>query len=349
MRSGEHQGVLETAMLKFGFGLRDFVGEGSLPTPLYRQIEDAAELVRIMDHLGAYDVACAQHHWLSHPTIWLEPIPLLARLAPDAGHMQLMTSVMKPPIHNPVDLAHEVATLDQICNGRLIFGIGGGYTESEFEAAGATKAQRALRLEECVNLMKALWSGDVVSFEGRYWAVHDARMGYTPVQRPHPPIWIGSYSMAATRRAARISDGILIARQATWKSVAQHADEYRRTLREFGKSTGMVGVNRNISVAPTYESAQAATRARVTQAASYYSAWGVQESSTIDTVLDAERDPRDWSIVGTPTDCVETICRYREEIGIDFIAFGFANLPKEHSARKEYVQYVAEEVLNKVR
>jgi alkanesulfonate monooxygenase SsuD/methylene tetrahydromethanopterin reductase-like flavin-dependent oxidoreductase (luciferase family) len=336
-------------MLEFGFGLREFVGEGSAPTPLHRQIEEAAELLRLMDQLGTYDVVCAQHHWLSYPTIWLEPIPLLARLAPDAGRMRLMTSIMKPPIHNPVDLAHQVATLDQICNGRFIFGIGVGYPAIEFEAVGATRQQRAPRLEECLSLMKALWTGEAVTFEGRYWSAIDARMGYTPVQRPHPPIWNASHSLAATRRAARLCDGLLVARQATWQAVARHADEYRRALQEFGKTTGLVGVNRNISVAPTYEAADAAARSRVARAASYYGPWGMQEASTVDTVLDAERDPRDWSIVGTPADCVESILRCRDELGIDFMAFGFANLPSDHSARKEYVQYLAEEVLSKVR
>jgi alkanesulfonate monooxygenase SsuD/methylene tetrahydromethanopterin reductase-like flavin-dependent oxidoreductase (luciferase family) len=278
----------------------------------------------------------------------VEPIPLLARLAPDAGRMRLMTSVMKPPIHNPVDLAHEVATLDQICNGRFIFGIGVGYPEIEFEAVGATKRQRAPRLEESITLMKALWTGDEVSFEGRYWTVHNARMGYTPVQKPHPPIWNASYSVPATRRAARMCDGILIAPQASWPAVAMHAEEYRSALAEYGKVRGMVGVNRNISVAPTEEAADKAARVRVSQAASYYGAWGMQESSTIDMVLDPERDPDDWSIVGTPAKCVDVISRYVEQIGLDFIGFGFANFPPDFAARKEYVHYLSEEVLSKV-
>lgn len=336
-------------MLEFGLALRDFVSERSDPRPIYDQVEETAELVRLMARLGTYDMVRAQHHWLSYPTVWIEPLPLLARLAPDAGQMRLMTSVMKPPIHNPVDLAHQIATLDHISNGRFTFGVGVGYPEMEFEAVGATRKERAPRLEESLALMKLLWTGEEVTFEGRFWTVHNVRMGYTPLQRPHPPIWNASYSKAATRRAARVCDGILIAPQASWSAVAQHADEYRQTLAKCGKTTGMVGVNRNISVAPTFEEADRAARARVTEAAKYYGAWGMQEASTIDMVLDAERDPRDWSIVGTPEDCVEAISRHREDIGIDFIGLGLASLPKDHSARKEHVQYLAEEVLSKVR
>ena len=131
--------------------------------------------------------------------------------------------------------------------------------------------------------------------------------------------------------------------------MAQHAEAYRQALVQYGKTRGMVGVNRNISVAPTFEEADRAARARVTEAAKYYGAWGMQEASTIDMVLDAERDPRDWSIVGTPEDCVEAISRHREEIGFEFVGVSFSNLPKDHSARMEHVQYVSEEVFSKFR
>jgi alkanesulfonate monooxygenase SsuD/methylene tetrahydromethanopterin reductase-like flavin-dependent oxidoreductase (luciferase family) len=127
-----------------------------------------------------------------------------------------------------------------------------------------------------------------------------------------------------------------------------HAQEYRKALVEYGKERGRIGVNRTMSVAPTYETADKAVRARVAEAAAYYERWGMQESTTVDMVLDPARDPREWAIVGTPQDCIEIIKQYQEQTGFDFVGPSFADLPKEASARKEYLQYVAEEVFNKI-
>ena len=334
-------------MLEVGIALRTLVSD--LNQPIFEQVEETAKLLRFVSSLGAFDTVRAQHHWLSYPSVWIEPIPLLSRLAPDAGRMRLMTSVMKPPIHNPVDLAHQIATLDHICNGRFIFGVGVGYQKEELDAVGATRKERARRIEEALQLMKALWTGEETTFQGKYWSVDKVRMGYTPLQKPHPPIWSASYSVAATDRAARICDGVLIAPQASWKAVEMHANDYRTALGKYGKKHGRIGLNRTVSIAPSYEEADKAARDKVAEAAVDYGRWGMQESSTVDMVLDPERDPKDWAIVGTPQDCVETINRYKETIGFDFIGPSFANLPKDQAARKEYLQYVAEEVFCKVR
>jgi alkanesulfonate monooxygenase SsuD/methylene tetrahydromethanopterin reductase-like flavin-dependent oxidoreductase (luciferase family) len=337
----------EARVLQFGLATHGMVA--GTDRPLFDQVESTAELVRFAASLGTLDAVRAQHHWLSYPTIWIEPMLLLARLAPEAGNMRLMTSVLKPPLHNPVELAHQVATLDHICNGRFILGVGVGYDTSELEAVGATRRQRASRIEESLTLMKMLWSGDEVTFEGRYTSVHNVRMGYRPLQQPHPPIWNASYSIAATRRAARLCDGILIAPQTSWETVAMHAGEYRQALAECGKSSGMVGVNRVLSVARDYETADRLARARMQEAAESYSRWGMNEATTVDMILDADRDPRDWAIVGTPDDCVEALVQHAKEIGIGFIGLGTATWPKDLTEQQEYLQFISEEVLGRVR
>src|SRR6185295_3927200 len=115
------------------------------------------------------------------------------------------------------------------------------------------------RFEESVGLMKALWGGESVTHEGRFWTVHDVRMGYVPVQQPNPPLWNASYSVPAARRAARICDGLYVADQATWGAARELAGVYRDALAEAGKEgRGTVGLNRTISVASTYEEARKA-------------------------------------------------------------------------------------------
>jgi alkanesulfonate monooxygenase SsuD/methylene tetrahydromethanopterin reductase-like flavin-dependent oxidoreductase (luciferase family) len=331
-------------MIRFSLSTRGLTGDPS--RPLSAQVDDAAELVRFAAGLGTFHILRSPSHWISHPTVWAEPIPTLARLAPDAGEMSLMTSVLKLPLHNPVDLAHQLATLDHIAHGRLIVGVGLGYNVAELEAVGTNRRERVARFEESVELMKALWGGEAVSHEGRFWSVHDVRMGYVPVQLPNPPLWNAAYSIPAAQRAARICDGLYIADQATWAAAAELAAEYRSTLAAVGRTgPGTVGLNRTMSVARTYEEARGAAEAREAASSAYYSRWGMQEASMSSMGLEVGRDLAEWTIVGTPADCVATIRRWRDELDIDFIGLNFANMPGDVAARRDYLQWVSEEVL----
>src|SRR5437762_595088 len=112
-------------------------------------------------------VALGQH-LLSHPTVWPQPFPMLARMAPETGRMRLRTSVLLLPIVNAVEAAENIATLDHICHGRLDVGVSIGYREKELETVGLRRQDRVPKLEESLALMKRLWSGEEVTFEGRY-------------------------------------------------------------------------------------------------------------------------------------------------------------------------------------
>ena len=123
-----------------------------------RIIDEAIEVVAAASRMGFAWVSIGQH-WLSHPTMWPQPVPILARLAPETGTMRLKTSVLLLPIVNAVEAAENIATLDHITHGRLDVGVAIGYREKELEAAGLTRKDRAPKLEESIALMKRLWSG----------------------------------------------------------------------------------------------------------------------------------------------------------------------------------------------
>jgi alkanesulfonate monooxygenase SsuD/methylene tetrahydromethanopterin reductase-like flavin-dependent oxidoreductase (luciferase family) len=331
-------------MLIVGLNLRI----GSDPDRLlHEQIEVAAELARYAASLGTYHLIRVSHRWLASPPV-LEPIPLLARLAPDAAPMRLMLSVMKPPIHNAVELAHQVATLDHISGGRLEFGVGLGWPQEEFEAAGFPQRERVPRFVESLRLMKQLWTGEEVTFEGRFWSVHGVRMGMTPVQKPHPPLWVGAHSVPASERAARLANGLVFASQTSWRDATTSTDAYHAELARVGRS-GRLGVEREISLAPTYEAAVAAAmRLRVVRATAFMNTRDRRGSPVVHTAEDPGTDPRDWAIVGTPDDCLEQIGRWRERLGFDYVGLALANWPKEQAARKEYLHYVSESVLQRL-
>src|SRR5439155_579866 len=162
-----------------------------------RIIDEAIQVVSAASRMGFAWVSVGQH-WLSHPTLWPQPVPMLARLAPETGSMRLKTSVLLLPILNAVETAESIATLDHICHGRLDVGVAIGYREKELETAGLTRKDRVPRLEESLDVMKRLWRGEDVTFEGTYSKLTGARMGFTTCQRPHRPLETGARSTGAT-------------------------------------------------------------------------------------------------------------------------------------------------------
>jgi alkanesulfonate monooxygenase SsuD/methylene tetrahydromethanopterin reductase-like flavin-dependent oxidoreductase (luciferase family) len=270
---------------------------------------------------------------------------LLARLAPETGAMRLKTSVLLLPILNPVETAENVATLDHISHGRLDVGVAIGYREKELETAGLTRKDRAPKLEESLALMKQLWSGEAVTFPGAYTRVSAGRMGFAPYQKPHPPLEMGAQSEGATRRAARLTDGVFFGPQVAWRDVARLGRVFKEAREEAGAPTaGSVGASRSLIVGSSKEAAVAAGREYLEKTFAMYRAWEMQERTMAPLQLGFDVAFDDWTVHGSPRDCVEAIERARE-MGLDKIGFTIYSLPRGVPARIDYMRMIAEEIL----
>jgi alkanesulfonate monooxygenase SsuD/methylene tetrahydromethanopterin reductase-like flavin-dependent oxidoreductase (luciferase family) len=332
--------------MQIGFHLTPFWSPTDrTPTKI---IDEAIEVVRAASTMGFAWVSMG-HHWLSHPTLWPQPYPLVARLAPETGTMQIKTSVLLLPLLNPVEVAENVATLDHITHGRLLLGVAIGYREKELETIGLSRRDRAPKLEESIQLMKQLWSGEEVTFQGKYVNVTKGRMGFTPYQKPHPPIEMGAQSEGATRRAARISDGVFFGPQVAWKDIEKLADVYRQERQEAGHAAlGILGASRSLMVGKSKEDAAQTARQYLEKTFRMYRTWEMQESSMVPLQLGFDRPLDDWTVHGSPQDCVETLLRARDEMGLNRIGFTIYSLPRAPQARIEYLQMIAEEIIRKV-
>src|ERR671924_427283 len=138
----------------------------------------------------------------------LEQLALMAFVAAKTSRLRLVSSVMILPYRNPVFTAKALATIDVLSRGRVTVGVGVGWLREEFEALDAPAfTRRGAVSNEYIQILKTLWTQDPATFSGEFYHFQALHCLPHPVQKPHPPIWIGGHSRAALRRAARYGDG----------------------------------------------------------------------------------------------------------------------------------------------
>ena len=137
----------------------------------------------------------------------LTPMETLTYVAAHTTRIRLGTGVLLMPLHNPVMLARQLATLDVLSNGRLRVGLGQGWSLDELEAGNASPKGRAARADEFVELLKKIWTADPVEHRGEHYSVARSILQPKPVQQPHPPIYMAAYVPAALERVGRTADG----------------------------------------------------------------------------------------------------------------------------------------------
>ena len=138
----------------------------------------------------------------------LDQLALMAFVAGKTSTLRLVSSVMILPYRNPVATAKTLATIDVLSGGRVTVGVGVGWLREEFEALGAADFDRRGAVsDEYLRIFKTLWTESPASFEGAFYRFDAIQCLPQPVQKPHPPIWVGGHTKAALRRAARFGDG----------------------------------------------------------------------------------------------------------------------------------------------
>jgi probable F420-dependent oxidoreductase len=141
---------------------------------------------------------------------YLDPLASLCYLAGVTRRVRLGTHVLVLPYRHPLLTAKMIGTLDNLSGGRVDLGIGVGWMREEFEALGAPSYERRGAVtDEQVRLMQAVWTQDVAAFEGEFYRFDALGAHPRPIQKPHPPIWVGGHTRPALRRTARLGDGWL--------------------------------------------------------------------------------------------------------------------------------------------
>jgi probable F420-dependent oxidoreductase len=179
--------------------------------------ETAAQVARAAEDAGFDSVWTAEHVVLPDPQTPESPIPAstpildpavaLGHLAAHTERIRLATGIIILPQRNPAVLAKELATVDVLSRGRLIFGLGAGYIPKEFAALGADFDARGDRTDEYIDAIRTLWTESPPHFEGETIRLLEVDAYPRPVQKPHPPIVVGGMSKPALRRAVTRGNG----------------------------------------------------------------------------------------------------------------------------------------------
>ncbi len=148
------------------------------------------------------------HRWLhggGHHA--LDPFVALSFAAAATSKLRLQTHILVLPYRNPFITAKAILSLDVLSGGRVILGVAAGYLKGEFAALGGDFEARQEVADEAIRALKLAWASDDIHLEGRGFRAAGNSMGFRPVQRPHPPIWIGGNSRTAISRAVELGDG----------------------------------------------------------------------------------------------------------------------------------------------
>ena len=276
------------------------------------RLAEHLEQVRFVRDAGFHSIFAGQH-FLPAPYQMLQPVPLLARLAAEAGDLRVGAGILLLPLLNPVEVAEQAATLDVLTGGRFVLGVGLGYRDEE-NAAFGVPAERVRVFREKLDVVRRLLEGEDVTASGHGYRLDGARLAPLPLQRPRPPIWMAANSDAAVRRAARLADTWFVNPHASIAEVERQLALFRT---ERGSDPDELPMLREVCIARTEEEALAVARPYLAPKYEAYVNWG---QSDVLPPTDSLR--REWDelragrfIVGTPETAAEQI-RALADLGV---------------------------------
>lgn len=273
----------------------------------HQEYKDSVELVRVAEAAG-FDGAWVSEHHGSGDGYLPSLVTLLAAFAAVTSKIELGTGVVLAPFHDPVRLAEDFATLDQIAGGRTICGLGVGWRDEEFRAFDVEVGSRVRRLREMVEILRLAWSEDRFSYQGRRHRYE--QVAVTPKPQRVPPLLVGGFADAAIRRAGRIADGYISSRadaDRVAQSFAMAAEERRRAGK---KGPPIVAVLNNAFVTTNPSRDWPMIRDGVGHQLGVYAGWRAGTDvpgRKLEVAPPAEDVIRSITAYGTPDDVVETL------------------------------------------
>jgi probable F420-dependent oxidoreductase len=294
--------------MRFGIGIPQFFADGEFDAAAFRTF------LRRAEELG-FESGWTQEQVLGSSS-QLSALEIMTYAAACTERLRLGCAVFVTTLHSPAHLAKSLATLDQLSGGRLDVGVGSGGRKA-FGAFRVDPQRYIAQYTEGLALMKALWTEDAVTFEGDFWQVEDARMQPKPLQKPHPPIWMGGGADAALRRAVRLGTGFFGAGSAPTAAFAEQVRTVRQLLADRDRDAATFPIAKRIYTLIDDDADRARTRMNDALASIY--------GSRIDAIEAA-------ALAGTPADLVRGVQEVLDA-GAELVLFTQVGDPAEQMER----------------
>ena len=336
------------ADIQFGLMLRAQFPAGD---DMQARFAELVEQARLADRLGFASTTKGMHYSAS-PWWDLQQFPFLSRIMADAPNLRLNFGLVLLPLHKPIDIAEQIATVDVMSAGKAIFGCAIGYRDVEYLAFGTTAKERVRRFEENLDAIKRLWTGDVVDMKGSHFTLDGASVGTKPVQKPHPPIWIGANADPAIRRAARLGDCWYVNPHNRIDSLVRQVEVYKRALDEFEKPFPKeFPARREVFVARSCDEAIRLCAPYLGAKYQAYQQWGQNTVMPDGDDIGVEFDEliRDRFLLGSPDEVAGQILKLHRETGINHLIMSCQWPGMPQSLAVDELSMLAEDVFPRVR
>jgi alkanesulfonate monooxygenase SsuD/methylene tetrahydromethanopterin reductase-like flavin-dependent oxidoreductase (luciferase family) len=304
--------------MEFGVTIpRELIDRGS--SAPYGKLYD---FIREVEELG-YGFAAIGHHRFAPERSNNEPsspLVMLAALLANTSRLHVLTSIYLLPTYHPLDAAEQIATLQEMSNGRFILGAGMGYRQYEFDSVGIPFRSRISRYEESLDIVRLALSGNEFSYAGKHFNIPPTTLTPPPIAGKSTPIWLGANSDAGLLRAAARADGWLAGYPYSLAEIARSAATYRAAAKAAGNSATLC-LMREFHIAETRAAINPDWLKGVIEVNRHYRSAGAAISN--DSLDEAPPTFDEYvpgrAIAGTPDDCIREIERTRSEASCEYM------------------------------
>ena len=289
---------------------------------------DIFHLAQVAEEAGFDTITIGQHHFRQGDPS--DPLTVMAAVAARTSRIRVGTGIFILPMHDPLRVAEQVATIDELSGGRISLGVGTGWNAFEYEALGIPFRERGARMEEALKVLRLLWQEEHTSFEGRFYRFPELTMYPRPIQRPNPLLWVAGDVAASVERAARLGDAWMCGPVTEINHAKAILAVYRDTCSRLARKPNWI-LRRFGWIKPTRKEVEdGPLQAYVNGMMEHWrESTGDQTARDFMRRIDAGEKvsaaeiARDRLVWGAPEDAIEQIGHFRDDMGAEHIHVAF--------------------------
>ena len=337
--------------MKFGIGLFTMQSHKDNPVSQSELYKQSLEQVKLAEGVNFDSAWISEHHFLPDGYCPYPPV-VASAMAAVTNRIKIGSAGVILPLHDPIRVAEDAALVDNISNGRFNLGVVLGYRKEEFDGLCVPMKQRPSRMEEGIDIIVKAWTEENFSFEGKRYQYSNINVTPKPLQQPHIPIYIGAFEEPGIKRAGRMGYPLLIGPGRTMQMVRDTLNFYNEGAREVGRNPDGI---EHILIRETYihrnsENAKQGGNKYIIDMYKYYFTLGVkmfvrgkQLTGLDDPLFDHLSEER--FIIGSPEEAIRETKRYREELGISYIACRMVFPQADHETISKCIELFGKEVI----